>query len=261
MRTLCSGPRMLAVALAAMLFCSPALADLSAKVSAVKTVQTITPEIVTQMVAEDGTPIGAPVKEVGEPVVHEGQPAALLTITSDRDLSDGSNVLVRVKCKTGKATTLEPGAYLFNEPGTHAVDIMVLGQNPLSLDEESVEVVIGTPVPPVPPTPDVPADRFENIGQRVAIWTTGATFTGNARVAAIFKAHEAMLRADPSQTINSVSESLSRSLTALPEAAAYIDVRKAITADLAQRWSRDRLGRIDLADYYACVALGLGGVN
>lgn len=263
MRLFPNGGGWLSIAIfATSMLCSPAIAELSIEVSAAKSVQTITPETVTQVVAEDGTNIGEPIREVGEPIVKEGQPAALVSLTCDRDLSDASNVLVRLKCATAKATVVKPGLYLFDTPGTHVVEVMVLGQNPLSIDEETISVTIGKPVPPVPPeppTPDVPEDRFENIGQRAAKWAAG--LPSRQEAAKVFVSHAELLRSDPSHTINSVSKSLSSALSVAPWSASYVEFRKMITADLAQRWDRDRLGRVDLADYYSAVALGIGGAK
>lgn len=263
MRLFSHGGGWLSIAICATsMLCSPAIAELSIEVSGAKSIQTVTPETVTQVVAEDGTNIGDPVREVGEPIVTEGQPAALVALTCDRDLSDAANVLVRLKCATAKATAVKPGLYMFDAPGTHVVEVMVLGQNPLSIDEETISIVIGEPVPPVPPeppTPDVPEDRFQNIGQRAAEWAAG--LPNRPEAAAVFVNHSELLRGDPSHTINSVSHSLVNELSSATWATSYIEFRKLVAADLAQRWDRDRLGRLDLADFYFAVALGLGGAK
>lgn len=132
---------------------SVALADLSVEVKRVYTVQTTTPTISTQMVLEDGTPIGQATTTTGEPTVGPKQEAAALVIRSDRDLNDTENVLLKIRCDTASFTKLAPNGFVTDSPGTHSVRVMVLGQNPLSWDEELVRVVVGKPIPPPPPPP------------------------------------------------------------------------------------------------------------
>lgn len=248
-----------------LLLASTSLADLQVMVRDAVTVETITPTITTQLQTVDGDLIGEPVTTTGEPTTKPGKPAVLLLLASDRDLSDRNNVLVRIKCKTAAAVEIGPASYLISEAGKHSITVVVLAQNPLSWDEAELTVVVGEPEPepepdpppkPEPdPIPDTPEDRFDNIGQRVAVWSQG--IPGGQAVAALYRNHAGLLRADPSQTINSVSDSLMRSLSSVTAIERFTEVRKKVSADLTQRWSRDGLGRVDLADYYDAVATGL----
>lgn len=245
------------IAIIALLLCSStALAELTVTVKPAQTVVTVTPEIITQLETVDGDKIGDAIREVGPAVVQPAVPAAVLTVKSDRDLKKS---LVRIKCPTADVLKIEQGVYVVAKAGTHTISVNVISEAPLQWDDETVTVTVGTPEPKPDPVPDIPLDRFDNLGQRVGQWS--ATVVDRKPIAAVYLAHAAMLRSDPSKTINDVSNSLVRSLVGLAGHDGLLDVRKNIQADLSQRWSRDQLGRIDLADYYSAVATGLGGVQ
>jgi len=233
-----------------------AWAELTVTVREAQTIVTVTPEIITQLKTVDGDNIGEAVREVGPSVVNAEKPAAVLSIKSDRDLTKS---IVKIRSSTAKAVKIADGLYVVSAPGKHTLQIDVISEGPLQWDDETVTVEVGTPTPEPDPIPDIPEDRFDNIGQRVAVWAAG--ISGNQQVAAVYAAHADMLRGDPSHSINSVGDSLVHALAALPEAAGFVDVRKNIAADLVQRWSLGGLGRVDLADYYSAIAIGLGGAQ
>lgn len=129
--------------------------DISIDVRKASAVQTVTPQIVTQITLDDGTPIGGTVRSTGNIETKSGQPVGLFFVKSTRDLKDENNVLVKIKCETSSVLKIGTGVYAIGTPGTHSVTIIVLGQNPLSWEEESFEVPVGSgPTPPPGPTPD-----------------------------------------------------------------------------------------------------------
>ncbi len=161
-----------------LLVASVAHGQLSVDVKPVKIVQTITPHIVSQVTTETGEAIGAPVETKGTPVVKPGAPSVLLFLKTERPIGE---LLVKIKCKTAEAVMVEPGVYSVSKPGTHELDVNVIGQNPLTWDDMAVTVTVGNAPEPEPdpdnpdpdnpdppgPSPDVPADDFDNLGQRI----------------------------------------------------------------------------------------------
>ena len=248
----------------ALLFLSPSLAfaDLSVSVKRASEIQTIQPTIVRQIQTEDGTPFGAPVVTVGEPITKPPHPVVLLFLDSDRDLTDTDNVLVKPRCKTAQLIEVGTGIYVISTPGSHAVEINVLAQNPLAWDTVELIVTVGDLPAPDPddpdpqPTPDVPTDNFNNLGQRVAAWSVA--LPKRDEVGAIYRDSANLLMVDQSQTINSVGVILTKRLNAIPEYASYDEMTKNVQADLTQRWSIRPMGRVEFAAYYQAIAAGLG---
>ena len=159
--------------LALLLVASVAHGQLSVDVKPVKIVQTITPHIVSQVTTETGEAIGAPVETTGTPVTKPGAPSVLLFLKTERPIGE---LLVKIKCKTAEAVMVEPGVYSVSKPGTHELDVNVIGQNPLTWDDETVVVTVGNAPEPEPdpdkpdppgPKPNVPEDDFDNLGQRI----------------------------------------------------------------------------------------------
>ena len=80
-------------------------------------------------------------------------------------------------------------------------------------------------------------------------------------IAAVYRTHSRLLRADPSHTVGSVSTSLVAALSAIAEIDQYTEVRQRLNADLMPRWDAGSMGRVDLADYYDAIAAGLEGAR
>lgn len=250
-----------------MLLCSQAaygqadvtFSDVKSVITVVKSVTTT-----TQLVDEGGDSIGEakPDTVSTDPVVTKEDAGKLLTV-----VTEAANVQLRVSdAKRDPVDFKELGnnRFLLAAPGKQWVDLQVIDFQKNIFFTRQYVVDVKTPVgpdpPPIPPdpTPDIPDDRFDNIGQRVAQWSAG--LLDKDKVSAIYLAHAGMLRSDPSKTINDVSGSLQRSLSSIPQDG-LIDFRKSVNADLTQRWVRDELGRVDLADYYTAISVGLGGAK
>lgn len=196
----------------------------------------------------------------GETVIHFGEqeqtvPAAFITLGSKYKYN-----LVRAYKSTGGRGTLEKlddTHWVLRGEGTYEVE--ATGIDP-GIDEKIVTVTLG-PKPPEPgpdpkppgPTPDVPADAFGNIGQRVATWTK--ELAGRDKIGAVYLNSAKSLRTDPSQTINSVTASMSQQLVGIQEYLTYKQFTLQLNADINSRWP---LTRGVYADYLTCVALGLG---
>jgi len=161
--------------LALAFFASTALAQLdvttkkaSAVVDSVTTTQTVD---TSQLRTADGDPIGEAVK-VERPAItvttRADKPAAVIFLQTERPIGD---LLIRLKSKTCKPVLIEPGVYSITEAGRHEIDVMAIGQNPLSWDDASIVVEVGgvppNPEPdPKPPTPVGPSP-IEGAGLRV----------------------------------------------------------------------------------------------
>jgi hypothetical protein len=113
------------------------------------------------------------------------------------------------------------------------------------------------PEPPTPPKPNVPTDAFDNIGQRVAEWSKA--LPQNKIVGQIYLDAAKALRSDRTATTDSVTVKIATDLRSkLSDPPIYSKLIQQISTDLAARWDRAPLSKGVLADYYACVALGLG---
>lgn len=149
-------------------------------------------------------------------------------------------------------------AYTVNQSGRFRVRTLCVDFESDIYDEFEDSFVVGPPPappkPPEPPKPPVPDDAFGNIGQRVATWSAG--LPSNAAMAAAYNTAAKQLKTDPSQTIDSVTASLSTALRAVAQFEAYAPVTSQINADLQSRWP---LSRGVLADYFAAVSVGFGG--
>lgn len=154
-----------ALILSSALLTSPAFAQLeaiskkaSAIVDSVTTTQTVD---TSQLRTVDGDPIGEAVKTERPAITvttRAEKAAAVVFLQTERPIGD---LLIRIKSKTCKPTLIEPGVYSITEAGRHELDVMAIGQNPLSWDDASLVVEVGTgPSPdpnpvPIPPTPGV----------------------------------------------------------------------------------------------------------
>lgn len=114
------------------------------------------------------------------------------------------------------------------------------------------------PKPPKPePLPTVPTDSFDNIGQRAAVWSKD--LPQNKVVGEIYLTAAKKLRSDPAATTDSVTRDIASDLKSkLTNSTVYSKFVLQVSDDLTARWNRAPLSRGVLADFYACVALGLG---
>jgi hypothetical protein len=123
---------------------------------------------------------------------------------------------------------------------------------------DKLETKPDVPFPPIPPPkPDIPADSFDNIGQRVAEWSK--VLPQNKIVGQIYLDAAKSLRSDKTATTDSVTVKIGADLrNKLVDPQIYSALIKQVSLDLGQRWDRAPLSKGVLADFYACVALGLG---
>lgn len=139
-----------------------------------------------------------------------------------------------------------PGAYMVMGDGQIAFVIVEAVKPP-----EPPKPDPDTPTPPGP-SPDVPADPFDNLGQRVATWAAGLEGRGSA--AAVYRAAAKSLRENPSKTIDDTGADVVKGLNEAINYASYATLRAHINADLQARWP---LSRGLMADYYDAIAAGL----
>jgi len=107
-------------------------------------------------------------------------------------------------------------------------------------------------VPDVPDTPDVPADKFGNLGQRVATVTKGLPH--NAKIGAIYREASKQLGSNPSWTIDSSSSYVNAELKKI-DLAGYQPFLDTVNNDLRSRWPVTRGVAVD---YWSAIATGLG---
>lgn len=158
------------------------VAQLTVEVKSASVITTTESTIVQQLTTEDGTPIGMPTESEGPTVTDSGSPAAVLQIATERPIDE---MLVKLKSKTCKATRISAGLYVVTEPGTHEIDVNVIGQSPLTWDDETVTVVVGDPAPPEP-LPDG-ASVSERIRWAVQFVRSPTRSSEAAAMAAVFR--------------------------------------------------------------------------
>lgn len=202
---------------------------------------------------------------VGDVVLYDGDqnpkvtPAAQITIVTDFKF-------VRVKARTSlfessNIQQISPGVYLLTGPGKYALEVIAFDPEK-GIDEKVVPVELGD-IDPVPepdkpePTPNpspVPPDSFDNIGQRVAKATVGAS--KKADVAKIYRDGAKELRENPSVTVNGVFDKVFNQRTAIVSVdaekwKAFIEL---LNLDVKARWP---MSRGTVADYFTAIAIGL----
>lgn len=115
-----------------------------------QSVSEITPKIVTRLIAADGSLIGSETVSTGPTQTKPGEPAVVLRLKTDRPIGE---LLVKLKSATVTPVKVAEGVYRVDAQGTHEIDVNVIGQNPLSWDDETIFVTVQSPKPPLP-TPD-----------------------------------------------------------------------------------------------------------
>jgi hypothetical protein len=103
--------------------------------------------------------------------------------------------------------------------------------------------------------PDVPPDEFDNIGQRVAVWTVGAS--KNREVGTVYKEVADEFRTRTDWTHNDAMAIINQRVNAIPgyNPAEYTEFKAGVNADIVTRWP---MARGVLADYWTRIARGLG---
>ncbi len=109
------------------------------------------------------------------------------------------------------------------------------------------------PEPPTPPTPDIPSDVFDNLGQRVAIWTAGQPV--NQAVGKVYLEAALELQNNLTTTIDQVTANMLAKVRSIPEYASYTKFKEELNKD---RLSRGAMSRGTTVAYWKCIALGLG---
>lgn len=250
--------------LALLLIASVAHGQLSVDVKPVKIVQTITPHIVSQVTTESGEAIGAPVETTGTPVVKPGAPSVLLFLKTERPIGE---LLVKIKCKTAEAVMVEPGVYSVSKPGTHELDVNVIGQNPLTWDDMAVTVTVGNAPEPEPdpdkpeppgPKPDVPADDFDNLGQRIDAAADAANLQVDKRqrVAEIYRDVANRMRGFEFKLSRDAAKVIEDSVAALRLGSEWTPVLDIATKDAGKRGS---MTWDQIIAWYMAIAAGLEG--
>lgn len=137
-------------------------------------------------------------------------------------------------------------------------------ENPSAVKRLTVE--LGPPVPPKPepdpepPKPDVvvPADPFDNIGQRTAVWAKGLPKTREVALLYVSCAEEMV---GSTKTINACIEAMVTARSALlkpDELKLYQPLLDQLNADLKKRWP---MAAMTCATYFNAIAAGLAGAK
>lgn len=135
-------------------------------------------------------------------------------------------------------------------------------ENPSAVKRLTVE--LGPPAPPEPdpepPKPDVvvPADPFDNIGQRVAGWAKGLPKTREVALLYVNCAEEMV---GSTKTINACIETMVKARTELlkpEELKLYQPLIDQLNADLKKRWP---MAAMTCASYFNAIAAGLAGAK
>ena len=164
-----------------------------------------------------------------------------------------SQVIVK---KDGKKFDVSGTSFRLTDPGKYEITVALFDPDK-GIFLDSYAASLGS-VPPDPnPGPDpkpVPPDEFGNIGQRVALWSTG--LTKRKEVAAIYRAGAVRLKDDLKATVNIVTADMKDKQASTLGAAysSYADMFSKINADLNSRWP---MTKGTLADYCTAIALGL----
>lgn len=193
------------------------------------------------------------------------QPIGLIQVNTE-----AANVVVKVSDINRASvplTKVDSTTYYVTQSGKLWVRVICI-DFPKNIYQEEEEIfTVGTaPTPPPgpdpgpgptpPPTPDVPPDQFDNIGQRVAEWTKGLKI--NLELSQLYLKYELQLRTNPNTTPNETAAALLSEVSMLPGYVEYVNFSKGLNADFSKRWAQAPMSKGVMADYYHCVAVGLG---
>jgi hypothetical protein len=191
------------------------------------------------------------------------QPVGLIQVQTE-----AANVVVKVSDASRASvpvTKVDPKTYYVTQSGKLWVRVVCIDFPKNIYEEDEKEFVVGVaptpepepgPGPTPPPNPDVPPDQFDNIGQRVAEWTKG--LKSNSQLSQLYLKYEMQLRTNPNTTPNEVAAALLSEVSVLPGYIEYVAFSKGLNADFSKRWAEAPMSKGVMADYYHCVAVGLG---
>ena len=210
---------------------------------------------VTQLQDKEGNPIGDPITTTSNFVDKGSAIAATMVLSTTEGPID--QMITNVMSDTAVANQLSPGKYVVYEPGTHEFLAQSINFDNFKWETKKVIVVVGKPEPPKPPTPDVPADEFNNLGQRVAQWTTG--LTKNEGMVGVYQMGVDRLRSDPTSTITMIAADMNtQSLLIRNGDASYNTFVSGINAELTAHWP---MSRNSYADFLSAIVNGLKGAK
>ena len=244
--------------LAFLLLSSHVFGELSVTSRPVKAITGLsTPEIVANviLVGDDSVPVVSSVA-----VVSVVSKAKFVRVKARTDLFN-STALKPIGERTNDLGIITRD-YLLSGAGRYAIEAMIFDAE-AGIEEASIEVIVGPskppePIPPpTPPPSPVGPDVFDNIGQRVSVWSS--SLPRRAEVGAIYRAASVSLRSDPGTTIDSVSARLVSERAKLlgADSEKYVDIVGRLNADLKSRWSSIS-NRGTYSDYLASIAAGFG---
>jgi hypothetical protein len=195
-------------------------------------------------------------------IVDKGSMPKLESVAMIKVKSEASTITVKVsdvQRSTIPTVRLDPQTYVVVGQGKLWIRVTCIDFDKKIYVDEETSILIGPPVPPEPdpvPTPVVPPDAFGNIGQRVAEWTKG--LPANAELGKLYLFHAKSLKTNPATTVNEESAMLTADLLKLPAYSQYTTYSTNVNADLKARWAESPMSKGVLADYWTCIALGLG---
>jgi len=233
------------------LFASPVFADITVEVNpAVVSIKEQTTKV-TQLQDVDGNAIDAPITTTSE-LLDKGT-AIAATIQVGNTESKIDDLIINVMSDTAVAKQLSPGKYVVYEPGTHQFLCQTINLDNFRWETKKVVVVVGKPEPPKPPTPPIPDDQFNNLGRRVAEWTSG--LSKNLPLVAVYQKGVDDLYSNPGKTIATISNEMNNaSLLIRGGDASYNTFVAGINAELTARWP---MGREAYAEFLSCIVKGL----
>jgi len=182
------------------------------------------------------------------------------------EVPEGRELLARCRnAKDGSPVEMvseAPGQYIIPGTGTFYVDVLILNAGKVEDWLQKTVTVEGSEPdepdepdgPDEPDKPDVPTDRFDNIGQRVASWSTG--LTDNVTLSNLYAKYANELINSP-RTIGQINEELNREINSIvSNRSQYSTLFSKIEQDLTSRWSSSFTKAV-LSDYWNAIARGL----
>lgn len=245
----------LLVILSILTLCSTAMAQIEVSTEKCKVLSVAAePEIVAGYVVLDAeskpTPMLVSKVSVGN---AEGSSVTLIMFDSNGKLVKTAKaesltwlVLTNQKCNGFFIVTKWADQDQYNVP------IELDGLDPVPDDDDDDD-----PDTPIPSPDNIPADKFDNIGQRVGEWATG--LDKRIEYAMAYEAAALRLKLSPDETSDSVAAKLVTQLQAMSNYSKYLPVGRKIMEDFDKRWPMDRR---TIAEYYEAIAIGFrGGKN
>jgi hypothetical protein len=205
---------------------------------------------------------------VGEVIIFNGdqapsvKPAAIITIVTDYKFL---KVNARTSLfETSNLTKTAEGEYLIVGAGRFAVEVTAFDPDK-GIDQQTILVELEelSPVPkpdtpdnpsPPAPAPNVPADKFDNLGQRVA--KLSASFVKKSEVIANYKQASKDFNENQSVTVNQIFDKLNTAniLVLGSDYTSWKPFFDLVHSDMKTRWP---ISRLDLVQYFNAIIAGL----